>query len=267
MADTASRSKTSIPVPKVWEYSTTHSNAVGAPYILMDYIHGTVATELRRARSCPLQMFGTPEQDQRFREQMAEIQATVASFRFAQIGSLYHNPATDEFYIGPELQTGRGPWGSSTEYYDDLVNHLLHSASAKDELKQSQSFMLPSILGHLIRIHGEEKTGPFRLTNRDFGAHNILVNENFESLVSSTLTVSWLRLSRLSLSTRRSPSSTPNRLVLSPQSRPQSNGSNALRPGCNSTKNFSGRLRRRKVTGARRSRTGWGRYRPASMEG
>jgi hypothetical protein len=162
------------------DYSTAPDNAVGAPYILMEYIHGSVASELRQAKSCNLQMFGTPEQGRKFREQMAQIQATVASFRFPKIGSLYHDPDTDEFYIGPELQTGRGPWASSTEYYDDLVDHLLKLASTSDEFKQSQSFMLPSILGHLMRIHGEERSGPFRLTNRDFGAHNILVNDNFD---------------------------------------------------------------------------------------
>jgi hypothetical protein len=153
---------------------------VGAPYILVEYIHGSVASELRQAKSCGLQMIGKPEQDRKFREQMAQIQATVASFRFPKIGSLYHDPDTDEFYIGPELQTGRGPWISSTQYYDDLVDHLLKSASTSDELKRSQSFMLPSILGHLMRTHQEEKSGPFRLTNRDFGAHNILVNDNFD---------------------------------------------------------------------------------------
>jgi hypothetical protein len=161
-------------------YSTVPDNAVGAPYILMEYIHGSVASELRQARSCAPQRFGTPEQDRKFREQMARIQATVASFRFPKVGSLYYNPDTDEFYIGPELQTGRGPWASSTEYYDDLIGQLLQSASTVSDLKQSQSFMLPSILGHLMRIYGEERTGPFRLTNRDFGARNILVNADFD---------------------------------------------------------------------------------------
>jgi hypothetical protein len=125
-------------------------------------------------------MFGNSEQDRKFREQMAQIQATLASFRFPQIGSLYYIQETDDFYIGPELQTGKGPWRSSAEYYDDLANYLLKSASSHEELKQSQAYMLPAILRHLMRIHGEEPTGPFRLTNRDFGAHNILVNEDFE---------------------------------------------------------------------------------------
>ncbi|KAK3373528.1 kinase-like domain-containing protein [Lasiosphaeria ovina] len=173
-------SKTSIPVPKVIDYNIFPDNEAGAPYILMEYIHGSVASELRKAKSCAPQMFGTPEQDRKFRGQMARIQATVASFRFPQIGSLYYKQETDDFYIGPELQTGKGPWASSTEYYDDLVNHLLKSAITRDEIKQSQSFMVPSILNHLMRIHGEERTGPFRLTNRDFGAHNILVNDDFD---------------------------------------------------------------------------------------
>lgn len=164
------------------DYSTAPDNAVGAPYILMEYIHGSVASELRQAKSCALQMFGTPEQDRNFRGQMAQIQATVASFRFLQTGSLYHNPNTDEFYIGPELQTGRRPWTSPTEYYEDLVAHLLKSASISDELKEKQSSMLSSTLSHLMRIHGKEKSGPFRLINRDFSAHNILVNDSFEIL-------------------------------------------------------------------------------------
>ncbi|KAK4123847.1 hypothetical protein N657DRAFT_430243 [Parathielavia appendiculata] len=77
-------------------------------------------------------------------------------------------------------QTRRSTWTSSTEYSDDLIDHLLRSASTRDDLKQSQSFTLPSIMGHLTRIRGEEKTGPFRLTNRDLEAHNILVDDDLD---------------------------------------------------------------------------------------
>jgi hypothetical protein len=85
---------------------------------------------------------------------------------------------TDDFYIGPELQTGKGPWTSSTEYYDDLVCHLLESAIMRGDVKKSQSLMVPSILNNPMRINGERRPGPFQLTNRDFGAHNILVNDD-----------------------------------------------------------------------------------------
>ncbi|KAK3381135.1 hypothetical protein B0H63DRAFT_501844 [Podospora didyma] len=132
-------SKTSIPVPKVFDYNTSLDNEAGAPYIMMEYIHGTVASDLYNWQ-----------------------------------------PVLQSFFIGPELQTGKGPWASSDEYYDDLVEHLLKSIRSIDDIKEGQSFMVPSILSHLMRIHGEEKAGPFRLTNRDFGAHNILLNDDFD---------------------------------------------------------------------------------------
>lgn len=145
----------------------------------MDYIHGTVASELRGIKNSEPGFFGTPEQDQKFREQMAQIQAAVASFRFPQIGSLYFNEEADEFYIGPELQTGQGPWASATDYYDDLTKHLLYLGSKHDS-EEDQSMMLPPAFNFLQRTYGKEREGPFRLTNRDFGAHNILVNEDFK---------------------------------------------------------------------------------------
>ncbi|OAA79292.1 Protein kinase-like domain protein [Akanthomyces lecanii RCEF 1005] len=173
------RSKSWIPVPEVHAYSFSARNEVGAPFILMNYIHGNVASELREQRDCDNGLFGNPEQDRKFREQMARIQATVSSFQFPKISSIYYNEDIDYFYIGPELQTGRGPWTSSAEYYDDLALHLPKSTS-EDSLRQRRSFMVPSILSFLLRVYGEEKDGPFRLANRDFGTHNIIVDGHFD---------------------------------------------------------------------------------------
>lgn len=144
----------------------------------MDYIHGSVASELRDLQDSAPGLFGTPEQDRKFREQLARIQATVASFRFPKIGGLYYDEVADNFFIGPELQTGKGPWDSSTDYYDDLAHHLLKSASA--DIQDSAAYTLPAFLNFLLRTCSEEPNGPFRLANRDFGAHNVLVNENFD---------------------------------------------------------------------------------------
>ena len=47
--------------------------------------------------------------------------------------------------------------------------------------KQSCSFAIPILFKHLISVYGQNSSrGPFSLTNRDFGAHNLLVNDNFE---------------------------------------------------------------------------------------
>ncbi|PVH70379.1 hypothetical protein DL98DRAFT_661210 [Cadophora sp. DSE1049] len=149
------KAKTSIPVPGVYSYSADPTNDVGAPYILMDYIDGTVATELRVAKNCDVGQFGTPDQDRKFRERMASIQVELSSFKFDQIGSLYQDEKTSDFFIGPEIETGKGPWTASMDYFTDLANHAL-------------------------QVQNSSRTGPFSLTNRDFGAHNLLVNDDFE---------------------------------------------------------------------------------------
>ncbi|KAH6707915.1 hypothetical protein BKA61DRAFT_739162 [Leptodontidium sp. MPI-SDFR-AT-0119] len=176
--------KTSIPVPAVYSYSTDPANDIGAPYILMDYIDGTVATELRVARNCELGSFGTPSQDRKFREQMASIQVELSSFKFDRIGSLYQDEKTSDFFIGPETETGKGPWTSSMDYFADLASHALQVCVADAELdvQTSCSFAVPILFKHLISLYGQKSswTGPSSLTNRDFGAHNLLVNDDFE---------------------------------------------------------------------------------------
>lgn len=178
------RVKTSIPVPEVYSYSVDTGNDVGAPYILMDYIHGTVATELRVAKNCDVDLFGTLQQDRKFRQQMAGIQVALSVFEFDQIGSLYEDEVTSEFFIGPDVETRKGPWTSPMEYYADLAHHALQGcvANAPADVQTSWSFAIPILFKHLISVYGHTATGNvlFRLTNRDFGAHNLLVNNDFE---------------------------------------------------------------------------------------
>lgn len=69
----------------------------------MDYIHGSVAQDLSCQDDSPYGVFGTPEQDRKFKKQVARIQATLSSFRFPKIGGLYYNEPEDEFFIGPRL--------------------------------------------------------------------------------------------------------------------------------------------------------------------
>lgn len=149
----------------------------------MDYIDGTVATELRVAKNCDVGLFGTPDQDRKFRERMASIQVELSSFKFDRIGSLYQDEKTLDFFIGPEIETGKGPWTDSMDYYTDLANHALQVcvADAAPDVQTSCSFAIPILFKHLISLYGQNsRTGPFSLTNRDFGAHNLLVNDDFE---------------------------------------------------------------------------------------
>ncbi|PNY18157.1 Uncharacterized protein TCAP_07596 [Tolypocladium capitatum] len=122
--------------------------------------------------------------NRKFRQQMAGIQATLSSFTFDQIGSLYWDEQTSDFFIGPEIETGKGPWASSTDYYADLANHALQVCvrNAAPGVETSCSFAIPILFKHLMSLYGHSSPmrGPFSLTNRDFGAHNLLVNDDFE---------------------------------------------------------------------------------------
>ena len=147
-------------------------------------LNGTVATELQAAKNCDGGLFGTPDQDRKFREQMASIQVELSSFKFDQIGSLYQDERTLEFFVGPDIETGKGPWTSSIDYYTDLANHALQVcvADAASDVQTSCSFAIPILFNHLISLYSQKSSrrGPFSLTNRDFGAHNLLVNDDFE---------------------------------------------------------------------------------------
>ncbi|KAM0083809.1 hypothetical protein ACKRZS_004015 [Fusarium odoratissimum] len=150
----------------------------------MDYIHGTVATEFRDANECEGGLFGTPDQDRSFRKQMAEIQATLSSFKLHEIGSLYQDEETSDFFIGPETETGKGPWNSSVEYYDDLSNQALQNCihHASPDVQTASSFANPILFRHLMSLYRQHKSnkGSFSFGNRDVGAHNLLVDEKFQ---------------------------------------------------------------------------------------
>lgn len=176
------KAKTSIPVPLVIAYDSSLDNAVGAPYIIMEYIYGNAAGEMREIKESALSFYGTPEQDRKFRRQVAQIQATISSFTFPHIGSLYVNDQ-GEFAVGPDVVTGLGPWSNSADYYADVVSHIYETLprdERRDEVVDSTALFVPSALSYLARVHGHEPTGPFRLVNNDFGTHNILVNEDFD---------------------------------------------------------------------------------------
>ena len=150
--------------------------------MLMSYIEGTEATELRAIRDCEPGFFGTKDQDRRFRAQMAKIQVQFALLRFEQIGSLYQNDNDGSFYIGPELETGRGPWSSATAYYHDLASHTLRVChqDASLEVREAESAQLPEVFEKIMSLYrGNPPESGFGLANRDFGPHNILVDNDF----------------------------------------------------------------------------------------
>lgn len=150
----------------------------------MDYMHGTVATDLQHSMGYNTLLFGTAEQDRKFRAQMASIQAELSSKLFNEIGCLHEDEDTGKFYIGSDPRTGKGPWLSATDYYNDLADHSLRvaaSAAPPDVLKDV-SFALPALFKQVMPLYMYKAAdqGPFGLAHIDLSADNLLVNETFD---------------------------------------------------------------------------------------
>ncbi|KAI1277923.1 hypothetical protein F5Y07DRAFT_398070 [Xylaria sp. FL0933] len=47
------KSKSTVPVPEIFFYDHNSSNYIGAPYMLIEYIHGATALDLSSIKNSP----------------------------------------------------------------------------------------------------------------------------------------------------------------------------------------------------------------------
>ncbi|KAI9764063.1 MAG: hypothetical protein M1835_007654 [Candelina submexicana] len=184
-----SSAHTRIPVPNVYYTETKSSNPVGAPFILMEYIHGTLASDMEGIERGT---FGTPEQDTHLLAQMADIMVQMAACRFDKIGGINYDEKTGEFNIGVDVETGRGPFSTPKEYFQAVCDrefefqvdrHVLRQRKMTKNLSK-MDFMLPLLFKELMPavLDAESDEATFGLANLDFGVHNILIDEQYNIL-------------------------------------------------------------------------------------
>lgn len=146
----------------------------------MEYIHGVTADHLISVKG-----YENPLSEQaQFVKQLAEIHVKLSTCVFDKIGGLYYDDLFKEFYIGPEHDTGKGPWTSAIDYYYDFTNHCMETALvAYPAFTREDWYMIPILCNHALRLHdNSERNGLFCLTYREFSTHNILVDENSKIL-------------------------------------------------------------------------------------
>lgn len=136
-------------------------------------------------KHCEAGMYGDVDQDHDFRHKLTEIQARISTCECSMIGSLScsgekENPSLT---IGPDVHTGSGPWNSSEDYYRHLTEALIEEAADNgySDNGGSPSYELPALLFNLVKTHSMRELAEtsFHLAHRDLGAHNILVNDQF----------------------------------------------------------------------------------------
>lgn len=172
---------TDVPVPEVYAFNADAENPIGSPFSLIEYIHGSTADEL--ARSHPGDDEGIPKKyAEKFWRQIAKIMIQLASTRLPEIGSIVRD-GSGPFVAGQLVETGTGPYSSSTEFYAEYPLALSKSlgeqpVDGQNELLEAFRSLAASFPAPTV-TPGERSAKSFGLANFDLNPNNILVDKDF----------------------------------------------------------------------------------------
>jgi aminoglycoside phosphotransferase (APT) family kinase protein len=163
--------KTDIPVPEVYHQDLGLHNPVGAPYTLMEYIHGRHLYKLWDALDLVAK--------KAVLSQVATVVAKFASLRFQSVGSLH-----DEGIVGPLItpttNIQRGPFFSTKEY---LLSFVSPDDISSPELIQLFSQIQRELDAFFTKTEKDPGLAPpFAMIHADFDGQNMLFIEQPDGL-------------------------------------------------------------------------------------
>ncbi|EHK99663.1 putative Altered inheritance of mitochondria protein 9, mitochondrial [Glarea lozoyensis 74030] len=180
------RSKTSIPVPEILDFSTESSNIIGAPYMVMSFLPGQSLGHMWTDASGPTYL-----ETRRLRslDTVAEAMSQLASLKFDKIGILLpkhvHDP--ESFEIGPcgffeasdeSSQPNSSPQRRETGPFKSSRDYMWASYGASETDFMSGSFNYEKTLKQLISYLPQDTLDEtFVLTHPCLDLENILVDE------------------------------------------------------------------------------------------
>ncbi|KAF2013272.1 hypothetical protein BU24DRAFT_442411 [Aaosphaeria arxii CBS 175.79] len=187
---------TTIPAPKLYAYEPPGSQQaveVGACYMLIEGFYGNTLQDVK-FDICDLPV----NTQEHIIARWTSIQAELATFSFAQIGSISHFPTDgqDVPTIGPlaaavaENFSSGGPFATSQQYFA-AVGEARYTSARKDiseagELGESDRFcVLGAFIFCDIVFNTElfkDRMSSFHLNHMDMGTQNILVDDDFNFL-------------------------------------------------------------------------------------
>ncbi|KAL8671232.1 MAG: hypothetical protein Q9168_004264 [Polycauliona sp. 1 TL-2023] len=194
-------SNTTVPIPKILDWSDDASNAIGSEYIIMEHADGvqlhqkwpTMSGEQQIA--CIQTIFTNIQQ--------------ISSIEFPAYGSLYFAnshiesaskvPLDSDFCIGSHCGT-RGPWSDLATYCDGLVDtglsrlpiteKPLHEKPNNQESIETHTRLLKigrDVIHKLSEDPRIKETAPPTLYHPDLHKRNIFVSENDPTIVTAII--------------------------------------------------------------------------------
>ncbi|KAJ5349883.1 hypothetical protein N7541_007610 [Penicillium brevicompactum] len=179
----------SIPVPQVYasESELGDKNTVGAAFILMEVLPGSVAMDTLGGHKAHRGVI--PKQHRlRFYRSVARCHVQLASLRFPKIGAIIrtHNGG---YECGPLPGLG-GPFDTATAFFEawadsvkfkqnkDTIKHMMQRAPISAERMLAIIDNFPSQIKSMASRLSLCDKGPFPLSHEDFLHSNIMVDEN-----------------------------------------------------------------------------------------
>lgn len=151
-------------IPRVFDYCFRETPQYGAPFLIMEYLPGSPASSLSlsiRQQRLVLQQLAY---------RMAELYHQTP---FGFIGNITPDHY-GKFCVGPDAETGEGPFFKASEYYKAVSKHrfgkyidnVLESNLAAAD---TPGMHLPLLFEHMMPAmsHDWDSEGPFGLWNTD----------------------------------------------------------------------------------------------------
>ncbi|KAH8196701.1 hypothetical protein TruAng_009130 [Truncatella angustata] len=181
------KDRSDLPVPEIFAYEVDENNAIGVPFILMEFIPGSTAMDAaggyeNHKGQIPL------AHRQSFYRSVAECHVRMTDLRFSKIGTIFRTE-NGEYDIGPFPDIG-GPFNTTTDFLKAWAEHASFPRGKDEILQLMKGGPAEQVLGAINQFPSQVKAmasylsrhgrGPFPLCHADFLHSNMVVNEYFE---------------------------------------------------------------------------------------
>ncbi|OAA64238.1 Aminoglycoside phosphotransferase [Niveomyces insectorum RCEF 264] len=183
------RRRSNLPVPEVFAYETNEHNAVGVPYVLMEFVPGNTAMDAAGGYETHHGIISDAHRPHFYRA-VAKCHVEMTGLRLPKIGTIHLNPDGD-VEVGPFPDIG-GPFDTTTAFFEawvdkarfprrpDEILEIMRGGPADQVLSAINVFPLRfrDVAPQLVY----KDRGPFPLCHSDFLHSNIIIDDSFAVL-------------------------------------------------------------------------------------
>ncbi|KAL6809370.1 kinase-like domain-containing protein [Trichoderma sp. SZMC 28013] len=167
--------KTTIPIPRVFEFEASADQPFGYPYIIMEYLSGRILPN-GLATSTPIQY------RVKVAQQLANVFSELQKFTFSRIGRLWCGENVDQpvKIMAMAWHSSSGPLETSLEYFYNQrqsENREILSLHPHDPDWRTACWVLKTALTHIIIE--DRVRGPFPLCHLDLHFGNMLFDNEY----------------------------------------------------------------------------------------